>query len=95
MLGIAAAGFVILALDRGLVAPATMVIGAIALVGAICVALRPKLIDVFMFKNRNGELLFEVVGVGRDANRVDDFVSLLAAQIQNPSAASSTFSKSA
>jgi hypothetical protein len=82
LLAIAAVGLFILALDRGLVIETVSVIGAIAVTGVVSVALRPKPIDVFMFKNRDGQYLFEIAGVGRDANRVEDFVASVAQQME-------------
>jgi hypothetical protein len=81
LLAIAAIGFIILTLDHGLVVETLSVIGAIAVAGAVSVALRPRPIDVFMFKNRNGEYLFEIAGVGRDAERVGEFVALVGGQM--------------
>lgn len=74
---IAAIGFVMLAFDRALVRVTVAIIGLIGAVGPICIAIRPRRLKAFMFKNRNGEYLFEIIGAGRDANRVTEFSDLV------------------
>ena len=80
MLAMAAIGFVVLALDRGLVRVSVAIVALIAAVGVVCIAIRPRPLRVFMFKNAHGEYLFEIVGAGPDVGRLEDFVRLISAE---------------
>lgn len=82
LIGIALLGLVILAFDGGLVMPALVVLGVIAILGIACVIIRPRPLRVFMFKSKDGNHLFEIAGVGRDAARVEQFVSAVVEQIR-------------
>jgi hypothetical protein len=74
--------FISLIWNHGLVLPAVSVVGGIGFVGLVCLIFRVKPLRVFMFKNRDGVFVFEIVGAGRDAHRLDEFVSAVSQQIQ-------------
>ena len=82
LLGIALIGFVILVFQRGLYMEALAVLGIVAFLGAVCLIIRPRPLQVFMFKQKDGNWAFEIIGAGRDAARVEEFVASVAEQIQ-------------
>jgi hypothetical protein len=79
---IAVVGLIILALDGSLIMPAIIGVGIIALVGITCLIIRPRPLQVFMFKNRDGNYAFEIIGAGRDAARVEEFAVSVAERIR-------------
>jgi len=82
VLALALISFVILAFEGGLVLPALVTVGAMALLGLICVIYRARPLRVFIFKNQDGVYAFEVIGAGPDTHRVEEFVSSVSQQIR-------------
>jgi hypothetical protein len=82
LLAVALVGVILLAFNGGLVLPALIVIALIALMGLVCVAIRPRPLRVCMFKSKTGDYAFEIIGAGPDAGRVEEFISSVTGQIQ-------------
>ncbi|MGA2686099.1 MAG: hypothetical protein ABSF51_13720 [Verrucomicrobiota bacterium] len=75
-------GVVILGFNGGLMMMPLVVMGIIAVMGIACVLVRPRPLRVCMFKNKTGDYVFEIVGAGPDAGRVEQFISLVTQQVQ-------------
>jgi hypothetical protein len=82
LIGIALLGLGILVFQGGLIMPALIVVGVTALLGIACVIIRPRPLRVFMFKQKDGNYAFEIIGAGRDAGLVEQFAASVAEQIR-------------
>lgn len=82
LLGIALIGLIVLTFTDGLMTPALVVVAVIAVVGVVAVAFRFRPLRVFIFKNKNADYAFEIIGAGPDATQVEEFVTLVAEQIR-------------
>jgi hypothetical protein len=54
----------------------------IGTVGIAALAFRARPLKVFLFNYKSGNSAFEIIGAGPDADRVEEFVSSVAAQIR-------------
>jgi hypothetical protein len=81
LISTALVGIIFLAFDGGLMWLASIVLGAIALVGIACVIFRLRPLRVFMFKFKDGSYAFEIVGAGKDSLHVEQFALTVAEQI--------------
>src|SRR6185436_810225 len=77
LIALASVGLVILVSQRPLVMSVLIVVAIIGLMGLVCVIVRAKPLQVFMFKNKSGSYVFEIIGSGRNAEQAQQFASLI------------------
>ena len=82
LIGVALLGLIILAVGGDLILPALVVVAVIALTGIACAIFRARPFEVFVFKLKDGNFAFEIIGAGPNAVRANQFASSVAEQIR-------------